>query len=88
MILRTCATASLLLGLCLAAARAEDAVKPDEFDRPASADGCEAYGSGFARLPGTSTCVKVSGQVRFEKRFSGSSASHGQTQLDIETRSD
>jgi hypothetical protein len=54
---------------------AEDAVKADQptYADPSVVTGCEAYGSGFARLPGTSTCVRVSGSASFEQRVSGAS---------------
>ena len=68
---------------------AEDAVVPDEFEQQQAVDACNAYGAGFAKLPGTNTCVRVSGHVRFEKRYSNKSSSvGGQTVLDFETRSD
>lgn len=70
-------------------AHAGDAVVPDEFDQPRSVRACDGYGAGFTQLPGTTTCVKVSGQVRFEKRYSNrGGGTGGQTQLDFETRSD
>lgn len=71
------------------AAAAGDAVVPDEFEQQQAVDACDTYGQGFAKLPGTSTCMRVSGQVRFENRLSNrSSATGGRTQLDFETRSD
>lgn len=70
-------------------AHAEDAVVPDEFEQRQAVDACNAYGAGFAKLPGTDTCVRVSGHVRVEKRYSNrSSGFGGQTVLDFETRSD
>jgi hypothetical protein len=71
-------------------AYAEDAVVPDEFERQQQAVGaCDAYGTGFFMLPGTGTCARVSGHVRYEKSFSkGGSGSGGQTTLDFETRRD
>lgn len=72
----------------LSAAQAEDAVTPDEFDQQQAVGACDAYGTGFAKLPGTNTCVKVSGQVRYEKHFSDSNSSGGRTSLTFETRSD
>ena len=71
----------------ISAAHAEDAVVSDEFDQQQTVDACDAYGTGFAKLPGTNTCVKVSGQVRYEKHFSGSNSS-GRSTLTFETRSD
>lgn len=84
----------LFLGLvasCTVAplAHAEDAVVPDEFEQQQAVGACDAYGAGFAKLPGTNTCVRVSGHVRIEKRYSNrSSGFGGQTVLDFETRSD
>lgn len=70
-------------------AHAEDAVVPDEFEQRQAVGACDAYGTGFAKLPGTDTCMRVSGHVRFEKRYSNrSSGFGGQTTLDFETRSD
>ncbi|UVC09684.1 porin [Rhizobium sp. TH2] len=72
----------------ISAAHAEDAVVPNEFEQQQAMGVCDAYGTGFAKLPGTNTCVKVSGQVRYEKHFSGSDSSGGRTTLNFETRSD
>ena len=72
----------------ISTAHAEDAVVPDEFDLQQTVGACDAYGTGFAKLPGTNTCVKVSGQVRYDQYFSGSNRSGGRTTLDFETRSD
>lgn len=83
-------------GAMLAAAAtggwAKDAVVADQpgLMQPDNVGACDAYGTGFAKLPGTETCVRVSGQVRFEERISNTSrsSSHGRTTLDFETRSD
>jgi len=72
----------------MSAARAEDAIVPNEFEQQQAASACDAYGTGFAKLPGTDTCVKVSGKVSYEKRFSGSNRSGGRVQMNFETRSD
>lgn len=70
-------------------AHAEDAVVPDEFEREQTIGACDSYGAGFAKLPGTGTCVRVSGHVRFENRHSNqSSGFSGQSTLDVETRND
>ena len=70
-------------------AHAEDAIVPDEFEQQERVRACDAHGAGFAKLPGTNTCVKVSGQMRYEKRFlSLPGRSGGQMTLDFETRSD
>jgi hypothetical protein len=74
------------------AAWATDAVVDDQprLPGPDNVEACDAYGTGFAKLPGTNTCARVSGQVRFEEGFSSSShaTSRGRTTLDFETRSD
>jgi hypothetical protein len=83
---------ALGLAVLLAAAplaRAEDAVVPDEFEQLQAVGACDVYGTGFAKLPGTNTCVRVSGHVRIEKGTSNrSSGLGGQTTLDFETRTD
>jgi hypothetical protein len=70
------------------ASHAEDAVVPEAWEQQQAVGACDAHGTGFAKLPGTNTCVKVSGQVRYEKGFSDSSSSGGRMRLDFETRSD
>jgi hypothetical protein len=82
--------AGMALLLASAAAQAEDAVVPDEFElQQQSVGACDAYGKGFARLPGTNTCARVSGHVRVEKKISrGGGRIGGQTVLDFETRTD
>lgn len=74
----------------ISAVHAEDAVVADEFEQQQAVGACDAYGTGFAKLPGTNTCVKVSGQVRYEKHFGGGSRNRdgGQVLMDIETRTD
>ena len=70
-------------------AHAEDAVVPDEFEQQQAVGACDAYGAGFARLPGTGICARVGGHVRFEKHYSNrSNGSGARTTLDFETRSD
>jgi len=70
-------------------AHAEDAVVPDEFEQQQAVGVCDAYGAGFAKLPGTNTCMRVSGHVRVEKGYSNRARSFGsQTVLDFETRTD
>jgi hypothetical protein len=39
------------------------------------ATGCEAFGPGFAKLDGSDSCVKVSGQVRVESDYMTGGAS-------------
>lgn len=80
----------LALALCVAPrAHAGDAVVADEFEQPQQVDACTAYGPGFARLKGTNTCVRVSGQVRIEKHYSNRGGTTGaQATIDFETHSD
>lgn len=80
------ASATLLL---VWAAHAEDAVVPDEFDQQQTVGDCDAYGTGFAKLPGTSTCARISGYLRYEKSYSnrGGGGTGGGAVLDFETRS-
>lgn len=88
--LRLFALATCAIAMLSGIAQAGDAVVPDEFEQQQSVNACDAYGTGFAKLPGTNTCAKVSGHVRFEKRYSsdGGSSTGGQTVLDFETRTD
>ena len=87
---------SLILGFTAAlamvtAVQAGDAVVADPLQSldPQSVNACDAYGTGFIPVPGTGTCVKASGQVRYEQGFSNSTrTSHGHTTLDFETRGD
>lgn len=81
-----CVTACVLAS----SAYATDAVvaDPDQSQDTQQATACDAYGPGFIQAPGTGTCVKVSGQLRYEQSLSGTSMSHGRTTLDFETRSD
>lgn len=70
-------------------ARAEDAVTPYEWEQPRSVEACAHLGTGFAKLPGTDTCARISGKVSVETGFRNrSTANGGQVQLDFETRSD
>lgn len=85
---------SLVLGCAatlavLSGAHAEDAVVAEDPLQMQSVNVCEAYGAGFIKVAGTNTCVRVSGQVRYEKRFGTSAnATHGRFSMDFETRSD
>jgi hypothetical protein len=88
---------NFLLGGALALAfvsssRAEDAVVAEDPLQTGNVNVCEAYGTGYALIPGTGTCMKAGGYVRHEKHFSQGagrrSGSSGQFTLDFETRSD
>ena len=75
--------------LLVPAAHAEDAVTPYEWEEQEHVGACDHLGSGYMKLPGTNTCARVSGQIRYERRFLGSSnRSDGQVIMDFETRSD
>jgi len=86
--IRQCALGVAAAFAFMSAAHAEDAIVANEFEQQQAVSACDAYGTGFMKLPGTDTCVKVSGKVSYEKRFSGSNRSGGQVQMNFETRSD
>jgi hypothetical protein len=75
-------------------AHATDAVVPDPLQamEPQSINACASYGTGFALIPGTQTCIRVGGQVRFDQSLSSGGRSgersRGGTTLGFETRSD
>jgi Porin subfamily len=84
---------SLLLGsaaalVAMSGARAADAViaepEPVEYVRV-----CDAYGAGFFYLPGTETCLKVSGYVRYDIDFNEDGwAKNARGQVNFDARSD
>ena len=62
---------SLLLGstaalIAVSGARAADAVVVAEPEPVEYVRVCDAYGAGFFYIPGTETCLKVSGYVRYD----------------------
>src|SRR5215813_12254177 len=62
---------SLLLGsaaalVAVSGARAADAVVVAEPEPVEYVRVCDAYGAGFYYIPGTETCLKVGGMVRFD----------------------
>jgi hypothetical protein len=66
---------SLLIGSAAAlavvsGAQAADAVVAAEPEPMEYVRICDAYGTGFFYIPGTETCLKIGGQLRYEKRFS------------------
>jgi hypothetical protein len=76
---------SLLLGsaaalVAFSGARAADAViaepEPVEYVRV-----CDAYGSGYFYLPGTETCLKIGGFVRYDIDFQSTADVFGKTTL-------
>jgi hypothetical protein len=90
---------SLLLGSAAAfavvsGAQAADAVVAAEPEPMEYVKVCDAYGTGFFYIPGTETCLKIGGELRYEKRFSkigGESATydnHARVKLDVEAKND
>jgi hypothetical protein len=66
---------SLLLGSAAAlavvsGAQAADAVVAAEPEPMEYVRVCDAYGTGFFYIPGTETCLKIGGHLRFEKNYS------------------
>ncbi len=62
---------SLLLGsaaalVAVSGARAADAVVVAEPEPVEYVRVCDAYGAGFFYIPGTETCLKISGYVRYD----------------------
>ncbi|MDB5523925.1 MAG: porin [Rhizobium sp.] len=90
---------SLLLGSAAAlavvsGAQAADAVVAAEPEPMEYVKVCDAYGTGFFYIPGTETCLKVSGQLRYEKRFKkvgeadATYDNHSRFRLNVEARND
>lgn len=97
---------SLLIGSAAAlavvsGAQAADAVVAAEPEPMEYVRVCDAYGTGFFYIPGTETCLKIGGQLRFEKRYgkaegrniygqkNGSTYDwHTRARLNIEARND
>jgi hypothetical protein len=90
---------SLLLGSAAAfavvsGAHAADAVVAAEPEPMEYVKVCDAYGTGFFYIPGTETCLRVGGELRYEKRFSKTGDrntqydNHGRVKLDVEAKND
>jgi hypothetical protein len=90
---------SLLLGSAAAfavvsGAQAADAVVAAEPEPMEYVKVCDAYGTGFFYIPGTETCLKIGGQLRYEKRVSkvGDQKTvydnHSRIKLDVEAKND
>ena len=87
--LRRFALSFAAAGLLVSFAHAEDAVVPNEWEQQEAVGACDVYGAGYARIPGTNTCARVSGAVRYDKHFGDDpTRSRSGTYLDFETRSD
>jgi hypothetical protein len=90
---------SLLLGSAAAlavvsGAQAADAVVAAEPEPMEYVKVCDAYGTGFFYIPGTETCLRIGGQLRYEKRFSKvgdqdvAYDNHSRIKLDVEAKND
>jgi hypothetical protein len=60
---------ALLVGICLIAASAAYATPTDQNSTQSADTGdggnpCAQYGDGYQQVPGTDTCVKVSGYIQ------------------------
>jgi porin-like protein len=64
--MRTTIYATLLAALPICATAAELPKKTTPAPRETRGNPCAAYGAGFVRVEGTTTCVKVGGTVRVE----------------------
>jgi hypothetical protein len=90
---------SLLLGTVAAfsivsSTNAADAVVAAEPEPMEYVKVCDAYGTGFFYIPGTETCLKIGGQLRYEKRFTKDGDAntvydnHSRIRLNVEARND
>ena len=90
---------SLLLGSAAAlavvsGAQAADAVVAAEPEPMEYVKVCDAYGTGFFYIPGTETCLKIGGQLLYEKRFAKvgdrevAYDNHSRIKLDVEAKND
>jgi hypothetical protein len=90
---------SLLIGSAAAlavvsGARAADAVVAAEPEPMEYVKVCDAYGTGFFYIPGTETCLKIGGSLRYEKRVKKvgdadtTYDNHGRARLEVEARND
>jgi hypothetical protein len=90
---------SLLFGSAAAlavvsGAQAADAVVAAEPEPLEYVKVCDAYGTGFFYMPGTETCLKIGGQLRYEKRVKKVGGAdevydnHGRIKLDVEAKND
>ena len=90
---------SLLIGSAAAlavvsGAQAADAVVAAEPEPMEYVRVCDAYGTGYFYIPGTETCLKIGGQLRYEKRFervgdrSASYDNHARVRLEFDARND
>ncbi len=76
---------SLLLGsaaalVAVSGAQAADAVVAAEPEPMEYVKVCDAYGTGYFYIPGTETCLKVGGRVRFDVNFKDKRSVYGGAQ--------
>ncbi len=84
---------SLLIGSAAAlaavsGAQAADAIVAAEPEPMEYVRVCDAFGTGFFYIPGTETCLKFQGYVRFQVDFNGTGDSNGATSTANGGRSD
>ena len=90
---------SLLLGSAAAlavvsGAQAADAVVAAEPEPMEYVRVCDAYGTGFFYIPGTETCLKIGGHLRFEKYYEKAKGSkayyqwHTRGRIEVEAKND
>lgn len=79
-----------ILGLCLAAPPgAALALERARLPSEAPMEACPEQGAGFARIPGTTTCLRVSGRVSAGADIgSHASAAPARGRFSVDTRSD
>jgi Porin subfamily len=64
--MRKIIVAAIVAVLPTSVAAAELPRKPTAAPRPVSGNPCAAYGAGYVRVEGSSTCIKIGGSVRVE----------------------
>jgi hypothetical protein len=90
---------SLLIGSAAAlavvsGAKAADAVVAAEPEPMEYVRVCDAYGTGFFYIPGTETCLKIGGHLRFEKYYEKAKGSkayyewHTRARIQMEAKND
>jgi hypothetical protein len=90
---------SLLIGSAAAlavvsGAKAADAVVAAEPEPMEYVRVCDAYGTGFFYIPGTETCLKIGGHLRFEKYYEKAKGSkgyyewHTRGRIEVEAKND
>ncbi|TDR89955.1 porin [Enterovirga rhinocerotis] len=71
--MRRALATTLLLAAALAAgsASAKERLRPVQHEAMSE---CPEYGRGFVKVPGTSTCIKISGRVRMDQTIASGRA--------------